>query len=187
MKKQVLIILIISLFIGELSYSQTTLEAVTQTLNGKKWLNKSILNKTYPLNSISKAKFNNGKSKEIIKLDIPEGTYNIFFRVTVLDIKSKYQFPAQETFFATAFEKKGDGNLYKPTNSLFDFFIFQFSGDAESFLKDEKYNNNYFKLNTNSFWDKISVKGNNYWIGLRNPNTFDGIKIILEVVAQGYY
>lgn len=187
MKKQVLIFLIILVFIGKLSYSQTTLESVTQTLNGKKWESRNILNKTYPLNSTSKEKFLKGKSKETIKLDIPEGTYYLWFRVTVLDIKSSYQFSEDESYFNSVFIKKGTANNYFPTLKTLNFYIFDFSGDAESFKNNQLFANCYFKINAISFSDNIKIKGTNYWIGLGNPNTLDGIKVILEVVAQGYY
>lgn len=188
MKRHILFIFIFSLIIGKISPGQSALETITNKLKGKDKGYKNVLNKTYPLNSTSNERFNKGKSKEVIKLDIPEGTNKLWFKITILDIKSNYQFTEQETFFNSVFEKKESIKPpYIPTTSIMDFYIFNSSGDAESFKKNEIYFNCFQKLKTFSFYDSINVKDNNYWIGLRNPNTFDGIKVILEVVSEGFY
>ena len=82
-------------------------------------------------------------------------------------------------------------DLYSPTKYGIDFFLLGHSGDVASFL--ETGNNNFkaysklTKLNTNSFANYSDFINENLWIGIRNPNQSQGLKVIVEVVTYGYY
>ncbi|WP_345252667.1 hypothetical protein [Flaviaesturariibacter amylovorans] len=146
--------------------------------------------KTIEVNSSSKAYFGNGKTREVFKLELPKGTKSWYYRVTVLDINSSYQYQENETFFHLLSNRK-NMDIYAPTNKGVDFFILGHSGDVSSFLQTGNSNFRFYQncsmVGMNSFTGTCELNQENLWIGIRNPNTTSGLKVIVEVVSLGLY
>lgn len=151
---------------------------------------KNLLSQVIIVNSASKARLSGGKTREAIKIDLPTGTKKWYYRVTVLEVNSSYTYQENETFFYLLNNKKYMDN-YRPTNEAVDFYILGHSGDVASFT--ETGNNNfkafsdYTKIGTNSFIGSSTINQENIWIGIKNPNSMTGLKVIVEVVAWGNY
>lgn len=149
-----------------------------------------ITNKTLSVNSSSNAYFSGGKTRDVIKIELPKGTINWYYRVTVLDIKSNYSYSYNETL-AYLLSNKKTMDTYSPTSFGIDFYLLGHTGDVNSFL--ETGNNNFrsyptfTKTNTNSFVNYSNFINENLWIGIKNPNASQGLKVIVEVVTYGYY
>lgn len=149
-----------------------------------------VATKTIEVNSASKARFGDGKTRDLVKIELPKGTTNWYYRVTVLDINSNYQYQENETLYYLFTNRKAM-DIYAPTRNGIDFFILGHSGDASTFLQTGNNNFRSFqdfnKLNSNSFVGSCNVVQDNLWIGIRNPNSLTGLKVIVEVVALGLY
>ena len=80
---------------------------------------------------------------------------------------------------------------YSPTTYGVDFYILGHSGDVNSFLQTGNnnftYYSDYSKLNTNSFIGTCDYVQDNIWIGIKNPNSMQGLRVIVEVVSYGIY
>lgn len=151
---------------------------------------KDLVTQTFVVNSASKARFSGGKTREAIKINLPAGTKKWYYRVTVLDVNSTYSYQNNETFYYLLSNKKYM-ETYAPTKEAVDFYVLGHSGDVASFL--ETGNNNfktytsYTKIGTNSFIGECTLNQENLWIGIKNPNSMVGLKVIVEVVSWGNY
>jgi hypothetical protein len=169
------------------------LSDVLQVINQATTNVKSITVQTVDVNSIAKARFSNGHTRQIIPITLPQGTERWYYRITVMDVKSNYYYPANETFYYVLSNNVSIDHMYTPTNDGVDFFLLTTSGDASSF--SETGNNNftyldgYEKLQTNSFIGEgpnPNTLSGNLWIGVRNDNKIEGLRVIVEVVAWGH-
>ena len=60
---------------------------------------KNVMTQTVSINSTSKAFFS-GNTREVLKIDLPTGTKEWFYRITTMDINTNYYYPQEETFFS---------------------------------------------------------------------------------------
>ncbi|MGE0568439.1 MAG: hypothetical protein AB7O73_10860 [Bacteroidia bacterium] len=151
---------------------------------------KDLVTKTIVVNSASKARFSGGKTRDVVKISLPSGTKQWYYRITILDVNSTYSYQENETFNYLLKNKKAM-SPYAPTNESIDFYILGHSGDVESFKKTGNNNfksfKDYTRIGTNSFVGYCSVNQENLWIGIKNPNMTVGLKVIVEVVSWGKY
>ena len=145
---------------------------------------------TIEINSTSKAYFGGGHTRGLFQVHLPRGTQQWYYRITVLDIKSNYLYQTNESLFYLLNNRLPD-NSYRPTTDGVDFFLLGTSGDANSFSQtgnnNFSYINGYGYLNTNSFFEGSTIVQDNLWIGVRNNNKVEGLKVIIEVVAYGHF
>lgn len=166
------------------------LKTVAKAISGQTSSYKDVTTKTLIVNSSSNARMMGGKTRAVIKIDLPENTDYWFYRVTVLDKNSNYSYSNNESFYYLLSHNK-KMNLYSPTSEGIEFFVLGHSGDVNSFL--ETGNNNfrvfadYSRINTGSCVGQCKLNQENLWIGIKNPNTSTGLQVIVEVVAWGRY
>jgi len=145
---------------------------------------------TIEINSISKAYLGGGHTRGVVQIHLPRGTEKWFYRITVLDIKSNYSYQDNESLYNVLRNHLPD-NIYRPTTDGVDFFLLGTSGDATSFSEtgnnNFQYINGYNYLNVNSFYEGSDIVQDNLWIGVRNNNKVEGLKVIVEVVAWGHF
>ncbi len=145
---------------------------------------------TIDINSTSKAYFGGGHTRGLVQVHLPAGTEKWFYRITVLDIKSTYSYQPNESLYYVLKNNMPD-NSYRPTTDGVDFFLLGTSGDATSFSQTGNnsfsYIDGYSHLNYNSFCEGSNIIQDNLWIGVRNNNKVEGLKVIVEVVAWGHY
>jgi|GEM_PF-2567166 hypothetical protein len=145
---------------------------------------------TIVINSTSNAHLMGGHTRGLVAVHLPRGTEKWFYRITVLDKKSNYSYQSNESLYYVLRNNLQD-NIYRPTTDGVDFFLLHTSGDANSF--SETGNNNfsyidgYSHLNVNSFYEGSNIVEDNLWIGVRNNNYVEGLRIIVEVVAYGHF
>ncbi|MDF2449453.1 MAG: hypothetical protein K0R26_1957 [Bacteroidota bacterium] len=151
---------------------------------------KDVTTQTLIVNSSSNARISGGKTRGVVKVNLPAGTKKWYYRVTVLDAEREYKYQNNETFYYLLNNNKFF-ETYSPTTEAIDFYILGHSGDRESFL--ETGNNNfksfsaYTKIGIGSFIGECNISQENLWIGIKNLNTMVGLKVIVEVVAYGNF
>ena len=182
MRKISILVFVALLSISNSVFSQITLESVLNALAGKNYKTVNITTQTVTVNSTSKL---GGQSKEVFKFTVPENTKKISFRATVIPVKSSFQYEENESFY-TLIQNRKAKDVYTPQNKKVNFFIFSRSYDADGFL-----NNNNFKYlfgtYLNSFIHSLDITPGTYWIGVQNTDSFNGLKVIVEIVASGYF
>lgn len=196
MKSKIIILVTFFLLFANISKGQI-LKQIFEALieeqkksEATKYTTKDLVSQTIVVNSASKARLSGGKTREAIKINLPTGTKRWYYRVTVLSVTSTYSYQENETFYYILNNKKYM-ETYKPTSEAIDFYVLGHSGDVASFL--ETGNNNfkvfsdYTKTGTNSFIGSSALNQENLWIGIRNPNSVTGLKVIVEVVAWGNF
>jgi hypothetical protein len=163
------------------------IHAVNNAVNGSL---RDLGSTTITINSTSKAYFGGGHTRGIVQVQLPRGTEKWFYRITVLDVKSNYSYQNNESLYYVLSNNLAD-NIYRPTTDGVDFFLLGTSGDATSFSEtgnnNFSYINGYSYLNTNSFYEGSNIVQDNLWIGVRNNNKIEGLKVIVEVVAWGHF
>lgn len=152
-------------------------------------LYKQILNETVIINSSSNARFYGGKTRAGFKINLPEGTENWYYRITLLEPNSSYSYPYNSDFFSLI---KNNNPLFinNQTNYGVDFFVLD-DYSINNFLQtgndNFRYYEKYSKKNTRGFIDSCDLKSNNLWIGVKNPDVSHGLKVIVEVIALGRF
>ena len=180
------ILLMIMLLIGINAKSQITWEQIFNAIAGKTESFKNVTSQVVEVNSIMKF---GGITRQVVQVLLPAGTEKWYYRITVLPVSMNYSYQSNETFFYLLKNKKSM-EIYSPT--LYDkdninFFIIGHSGDKSSFLSDNAFKSYYTKKNINSFIEGSTLSLDNLWIGIENPNKVHGLKVIVEVVAWGYF
>jgi hypothetical protein len=191
MKKLALLFIISTTFSYAQSPGEELGKAIYYLLNkdeAKATYLKNVMTQTVSINSASKAFFS-GSTREVLKIDLPEGTTNWFYRITTMDINTNYYYPQDETFYSEITEKK-TFTINNKTDKSFNFYIID--DDSVNNFRQKgndnfKYYSKYSKKNTQGFIDSCDLKSDNLWIGLINPNIRDGLKVIVEVVAFGNF
>lgn len=196
MKKKVIILATCILTFTNFAIAQSLTQIIEElskeigSQDANKMSIKNIVTKTLTVNSSSNARLYNSNTREVVKLEIPAGTKNWFYRITVLDVDKNYSYQSNETLHHLLSNNK-TMNTYAPTNEGVDFYIFDHSGEVESFKRTGNDNftayTPYTKLRTNTFAGDCKLTQENLWIGIKNPNSFVGLKVIVEVVAWGDY
>lgn len=189
MKKITLLIFIV-LFSFSNSFSQTKLEKVLNSLNQiftaiaeDNYKVANVASETITINSSSNF---GGKTRGAIKFTLPEGTKLYAIRVTVIPVKSSFQYEPDETFFAVT--QKGSGReVAAPQNNGINVYFFNRAYDAQSFVDKNNFNFLWKIDNTNSFVQSRYADAGNYWIGVQNPSSVYGLKAIVEIVAFGIF
>ena len=95
MKKIYLFILIFCFALTNVksqSKLETTLEEIFKAVVKISGSIKNISYQTIDVNSSSNAYLLGGKTRQVVKVDLPKGTEKWYYRITVLDIKSNYQY-----------------------------------------------------------------------------------------------
>jgi len=165
---------------------------VLQVVNNATGSLQSVTTQTIEVNSIAKARFSNGHTRQVVPIHLPRGTQRWWYRITVMDVSSNYSYSNNETFYYDLANRVPTDNMYRPTNSGIDFFLLQTSGDATTFCQTGNNNftyiDGYYRPQSNSFIGEGLVPyPDNLWIGIRNDNKVDGLRVIVEVVAWGHF
>jgi len=174
-------------------FSQTKLEKVLNTLSAiftavaeEHYQAVNVASETITINSSSNAMWSGGKSRGAIKFTLPEGTKEYALRVTVIPVKSNFQYEPDETFFSII--QKGSGNeVAAPQNNGINIYFLNRSYDAQSFVDKNNFNYLWKLDNVNSFVQSRPADAGNYWIGVQNPSSVYGLKAIVEIVAFGTF
>ena len=137
MKKSAIFIFIMLFSFCNSVFSQTklekilnTLSAIFQTVAEEHYQVVNVASETITINSSSNY---GGKTRGVIKFTLPAGTKEYALRVTVIPVKSSFQYEFDETFFSVI--QKGNGNeVAAPQNNGINVFFFNRSYEAQSFV-----------------------------------------------------
>jgi hypothetical protein len=188
MKKLLSITFVLFCF-SNMMYSQGNLEkffkSIIDGLKEESYQIANVASQTITINSTTNEVFG-GKSKDVFKFTLPEGTKKIAVRVTVIPVKSTYQYEEDETFYSLI--KKGDAReVAAPQDLGINFYLLNRSYDADAFKNNQNFKALWIIEKVNSFVDSRVVDPGNYWIGVYNYNSINGLKAIVEVVALGKF
>ena len=195
MKKLKIIIVTLILFMTSLTVkSQTTfLDILKDILVESQVTFKNIGSTSFVVNSATNARLFGGETRVAVKVNLPIGTIRWFYRVTVLEKESTYSYQQNESLYYII-KNKGNDYYYNPTRYGVDIYLLGHSGDVASFTQtgNDNFNcfTNYTKLNTGTTYGSIKdivQENQNLWLGIKNPNATTGLKVIVEIVAQGRY
>lgn len=183
-------IIFILLFSFSFSVNGQTLKEIIKTLSGEtseKVFYKDIVNEVVVVNSNMKARFGGGNTRAAIKLNLPKGTKHWYYRITVTELNSYFSFSEKETLFYKIKENKTPSRV-QLTNEGVDFYIID-SNSVSDFRQtgNENYRHytSFYKSKTSGFIDMSTLISDDLWIGIKNPNMKDGLRVIVEVVAYG--
>lgn len=189
MKKILLAFLLTCSFSFGQSVGQTIEKGIELLTKDKNSHIKPILTETITLSSITKSTFGGGNTRAVVKVNLPPSTKTWFYRITVMDVNTNYSYPESESYY-TILKKKKPHIVAGLTTSGIDFHILDKSS-VNAFLADRKNDflrfSKYSKYETPGFVDNCELISNDIWIGLNNPNLRQGMKVIVEIVAMGYY
>ena len=171
--------------------AQSTLSDILTALAGQKPSFSNVKTQRFVVNSSGNARFSGGKTRDVVKVELPKGTEKWYYRVTVLEKSSTYEYESNETFYyLLSNNKKAD--TYSSGDAGVDIYILGHSGDVSSFK--ETGNNSfrcfqkYTRLNTKTTVGVIdNTLGENLWLGIKNPNSATGVQVIVEIVASGHF
>lgn len=174
------------------SMNGQTLKEIIKTLGEEtteKVFYKDIVNEVVIVNSNMKARFGGGNTRAAIKVNLPKGTKYWYYRVTVTELNSYFSFSEKETLFYKIKENKTPSSV-QLTNEGIDFYVID-SNSVSDFRQtgNENYRHytSFFKSKTSGFINMSSFISDDLWIGIKNPNMKDGLRVIVEVVAYGDY
>jgi hypothetical protein len=198
MKKVVFIFL--SCVIPMSAYSQITFEDILRsvseglntfnsTYNSNPATLREIGSVVLEANSTSNEFWMGGKSRNYCEVPLPEGTIKWFYRATVMPIESNYSYESNETLLYLLQNNK-TVDLYAPSRYGVDLLFFDHSGEINSFYQGNtsfKSYQNLNRFNTRTTVGTIDFYKPKFWIGVRNNNETDGLKVIIEIVSLGYY
>lgn len=152
---------------------------------------KDVGSTTFVVNSAANARLSGGKTRMAVKVNLPAGTTSWFYRVTVLGKESTYSYqPNESLFYLLSNNKQMD--IYNPTTNGVDIYLLGHSGDVASFTETGNDNfksfTKYTRTNSGSTVGSVTdILQENLWLGIKNPNATTGLKVIVEIVAQGKY
>lgn len=196
--------LLSGLLLANISFSQTEtsqnttdelVKVVTKLINKEPVFKstlptyREVVNVTETVNSSSKARFGGGKTRVAIPINLPIGTNTWFYRITVMEANSSYTYPIQDKF-ETQLKNSGPFTVKNQTNYGIDFYIlddFNVKNFKETGNDNFSTYTDYTKLNSNGLFNSSKLIKNNLWIGIKNPNVTQGLKVIVEVVAFGTF
>jgi hypothetical protein len=186
MKKAILIVSLIF----TISTNAQTLKEIIQTLKGEtieKVFYKDIVNEVVVVNSNMKARFGGGNTRAAIKVNLPKGTKRWYYRITVTELNSYFSFSEKETLFYKIKENKTPSSVQLTSEGV-DFYIID-SNSVSDFRQtgndNYRHYTSFYKSKTSGFIDMSSFISDDLWIGIKNPNMKDGLRVIVEVVAYG--
>lgn len=178
------------LFVYSFSMNGQTLKEIIKTLGGEtteKVFCKNVVNEVVVVNSAMKARFGGGNTRAAIKVNLPKGTKYWYYRITVTELNSYFSFGEKETLFYKIKENNLPSSV-KLTNEGIDFYIID-SNSVSEFTQTGNDNfrhySNFYKSKTSGFMNMSSFINDDLWIGIKNPNMKDGLRVIVEVVAYG--
>ncbi len=198
--KRIFTLAIFTFFLSGSVYSQNTLleilnivgeglNAYNNAYNASRPSLKDIGTVTLAVNSTSNEFWSGGHTRDYCEVPLPEGTTKWFYRATVMPIESNYSYASNETlYYLLSNNKKID--LYAPSPYGVNIKFFNHSGEIESFYQGLSTYKSYQQLNktnTRTTVGTIDFYLPKFWIGVQNHNQFDGLKVIIEVVAMGVY
>lgn len=150
---------------------------------------KNIGTETLIVNSQVKSGIGNGINKKALKINLPEGTKEWYYRITVLPLNSNFNYQSNETLYHLVSRQK-NAEFYSYSDKGVNIFIFGHSIDVESFKSggsSYRFYKAYSHKNITAYAGKCDIIKENMWIGIENPNFRTGLKVIVEVVAFGNY
>lgn len=177
--------------------------AYTHVSNAQKWLDilnaivetadavlnpvyKDVLTKTIEINSATKL---GGDTRKVISFNLPAGTRGWYYRITPMDISNNYAYAPNERLYYLIKNKMQ--NVHTPpfgTYAIVDHYVFSHSADANNFNSKRDFRwikGHGHKGRATSYYPSKAVY-DNLWIGIKNPNKFKGLNVIVEVVSWGY-
>jgi hypothetical protein len=195
--KKFISLIVLSLFISVSTtlYAQNNslLEILNQKIGSNKEAKKEakfieVLNEVVTVNSVSNSRFNGGKNRFALKLNIPKGTTVWYYKVNVFDLDD------------IVFTSSINSLLYQLENNRLsldnysdktvDFYVIPES-NAANFMQTGNDNyliyTEYTKKDISQDFGSSKNYKDDYWIGLKNNDKFKGVKVRVEVVALGVY
>jgi len=161
------------------------LNSLNSALNSNTIRPQNVFIKEYVVNSSSKGNLFGGHNKIVEQIVLPQNTVKWYYRITIIEKNSNYQYPNNETLFYcihNGIQPKNFVNLRVP----FNIFVINSSGDSYNFLEGKPFNTlrDYCVYNTDSYIGQCPLVTGNIWIGIQNASTLTGAKAIIEVVAM---
>ena len=185
------------LIFTSLSYGQTPAEDLGKSIynlinrnqNKTNISIKEVLNEIVVINSVSKAKFSSGNSRQGLKLRLPLGTTKWYYRITLMDAEGSFTYQPGESLFSLL-SNSHPLFVNNQTDFGIDFYViddFSISNFTQTGNDNFRYYRDFSKEKTRGFYGECNLNQNNLWIGLRNNNITQGIKAIVEIVAFGNF
>lgn len=198
------VLLIYALVLANLGFSQTQtsensteelVKVINNLLNKKPAFEsitptyKEVINTIEIVNSSSKARFGGGKTRVAIPLNLPIGTTTWFYRVTVMEVNQNFTYTTFNKF-ENQLKRNGPFTVQNNTSYGVDLYViddFSVMNFQETGNDNFKVYDTYTKLNSNGWFNSSTLIKPNLWIGIKNPNVTQGLKVIVEVVAYGTF
>ena len=181
-------LLLCALFLAVLpAHSQLTLENIFNAIQNSSNSFMCITEKSVILNSTGNALLG-GSSVVSIQVTLPQNTQKWYYRITVLKKSDTYNYQANEKFCYLLQNNMKAATYSGAIGYNIDFFLIGHSGQLNSFLNGDTFTplGKPF-YNVNSFIHEASPTNSNLWIGIRNINNVQGLRVIVEAVAWGKF
>ena len=191
------LILISILFFSINSNSQTVLDVLNamtgnsnnNTTQVQKVLYKEVMNEVVNVNSTSKARLSGGNTRQGLKVRLPFGTTKWYYRVTLMNINWNYTYQPRETLISLL---SNNDPLFVNNQTDFgiDFYVlddFSINNFSQTGNNNFKYYQDFTRLRTRGFYGECNLTQDNLWIGIKNNDISQGLKVIVEVVAFGNF
>jgi hypothetical protein len=163
--------------------------AYNNAYNASRPMLKDLGSVVLDVNSASNQFWYGGHTRNYCEVPLPEGTIRWFYRATVMSIESNYNYQSNETlFYLLQNQKRVD--LIFPSSLGVNLLFFTHSGELNSFYQGSSsysWNGKLNKTNTLTTVGSVDFYQPKFWIGVQNKNQFDGLKVLIEIVAMGYF
>lgn len=163
--------------------------AYNNAYNASRPMLKDLGSVVLDVNSASNQFWCGGHTRNYCEVPLPEGTIRWFYRATVMSIESNYNYQSNETlFYLLQNQKRVD--LIFPSSLGVNLLFFTHSGELNSFYQGSSsysWNGKLNKTNTLTTVGSVDFYQPKFWIGVQNKNQFDGLKVLIEIVAMGYF
>ncbi len=190
MKKRIFIFLLILSIIP--SYSQKWENILYEVLQGAS--NAIVQNQvaykpvgSYVVEVNSATKFM-GDTRKVIKIELPNFSEGFYYRITPMYIEYNYLYNNDESLYMNIINRNP-----KPATPNFGTYasvdVFLMDNSADSYKFDNKMSFNYFRVYERIYTSCLIENSApmTVYLGIRNPNGTIGLRVIVEVVAFGYY
>lgn len=188
--KKIIIILVAFLAVPSISNAQTwkdILQTFVSIAEKSTVSYKNITTTTVEVNSASKW---GGDTRKLVDVRLPAGTKGWYYRITPFYVSQSYQYASNETLhYLITNNVKTYACPSFGTYCITDNYVFTHSADKTNFDNKNSFGSlpgyKHTGVGTGVYsCDKVQDL---LWIGIKNPNNTKGLKVIVEVVAWGYY
>lgn len=186
MKKITFIFILLTLAFN--SYSQRItfqdiLNGVSNALNTMGSHPQDLFYQSFIVNSSSNAKMFGGHDKMDVQVILPANTINWYYRVTVVEKNSNFEWPINERLIS-CIQNGTNPRSFATVRIPINVYLLNNAGDNYNFSTGKRftYQGPYSVLNTDSFFGQCNLTGD-IWLGIQNVSPMVGSKVILEIVA----